>query len=148
MTRTWAFESLKNLPLNGLLLTKVYNVWTKKARGDILHDRGEWYKIWIGIDLLVNNWHEEFNKFWSKHSKFSEIYFLMSYFWPKYIMFELKKYRRVIFYYTGEWCKTWREIDLSLQNWHDEFSKFWLKHSKISNNFPLVGYFWPTYIMF
>ena len=28
---TWALENLKNLHFNGLLLTKVYNVWAKKT---------------------------------------------------------------------------------------------------------------------
>ena len=55
------------------------------------------YKIWRGIDLSVQNWHEEFDKFWPKHSKISKIFALMGCFWPKYIMFELKKYRGVMF---------------------------------------------------
>ena len=35
---TWALESLENLHFNGLVLTKVYNVWAKKYRGVIFHD--------------------------------------------------------------------------------------------------------------
>ena len=31
-----------------------------------------------------------------------------------------------------EWCKIWRGIDLSFQNWHEEPEEFWLKHSKRS----------------
>ena len=27
------------------------------------YDNEEWCKIWKGIDLLVQNWHEEFSKF-------------------------------------------------------------------------------------
>ena len=42
-------------------------------------------------DLPVQNWHEEFDEFWPEHSKISKIYTLMGCFWPKYIMFELKK---------------------------------------------------------
>ena len=49
---------------------------------------------------------------------------LMSYFWPKYIMFELKKYRRVMFDDTEDWCKIWRKTDLCFQKWHGEFGKF------------------------
>ena len=30
-----------------------------------------------------------------------------------------------------EWSRIWREIDLSVQNWYEEFDEFWLKHSKI-----------------
>ena len=34
----------------------------------------------------------------------------------KYILFELKKYRGIIFDETEEGYKTWRGIDLSIQN--------------------------------
>ena len=33
-------------------------------------------------------------------------------------------YRGVIFHDTEEGYKTWREIDLSFQNWHEEFDEF------------------------
>ena len=45
----------------------------------------------------------------------------MGSFWRKYMMLKLKKYRRVMFHDTEEWCKIWREIDLSFQNWHNKF---------------------------
>ena len=44
--------------------------------------------------------------------------------WAKYIFFDLKKYREVIFHETEEGYKIWREIDLSFQNWQKEFGKF------------------------
>ena len=47
-----------------------------------------------------------------------------SFFEPKYILVELKEYRGVIFHETDKWCKIWRGIDLSFQNWHEEFDKF------------------------
>ena len=50
-----------------------------------------------GIDLSVQNWYEEFKKFWPEHSKVSEICTLMGCFWPRYMMFELRKYRGVMF---------------------------------------------------
>ena len=34
--------------------------------GAMCHDSEEWYKIWRGIDLLFQNWHEEFDEFWSE----------------------------------------------------------------------------------
>ena len=55
------------------------------------HDNKEWCKNWRGIDLSVQNGHEEFDEFWPEHSKISKICFLMGFFWTKYIMFELKK---------------------------------------------------------
>ena len=54
-------------------------------------------------------YNREFNKFWPKHLKFSNIFTLMSSFWARYILFELKKYRGVIFHDTEEWCKVWRK---------------------------------------
>ena len=62
------------------------------------HNNEEWSKMWRGIDLSVQNSHEKFDEFWPEHSKISKICTLMGCFWPKYIMFELKKkYRGVMF---------------------------------------------------
>ena len=63
----------------------------------------------------------------------SKIFILMGSFWAKYILFELKKYRGVIFHETEEGYKIWREIDLSFQNWHKKFDKFWPEHSSLKN---------------
>ena len=63
-------------------------------------------------------------------------------------MFELKIYRGVTCHDNEEWCKIWREIDLSFQNWHEEVDKFWPKHSKVSKSFTLMGCFWAKYILF
>ena len=48
--------------------------------------------------------------------KVSKVFILMGSFSAKYILFELKKYRGIIFHETEEGCKTWRGIDLSFQN--------------------------------
>ena len=42
----------------------------------------------------------------------SENFTLMRCFCPKHIMFELKKYRGVIFHDTEQWCKIWINPDL------------------------------------
>ena len=76
------------------------------------HDNEEWYKIERGIGLLFQNWHEEFVEFWPEQLKFSKLCTLMGCFWSKYIMFELKKYRGVMFDGTEDWCKIWRKTDL------------------------------------
>ena len=85
-----------------------------------------------GIDLLFQNRYEEFDKVWPKHSKISNICTLMGCSWPKYIMFELKKYRWVVFDGTEDWGKIWRKTDLSFQEWHDELGKFLPEHPKVS----------------
>ena len=63
----------------------------KIYRGVLCLDNEEWYKIWLGIDLSVQNWHKEFDKFWPEHSKIPKIYPLRGSFWRQYVMLELKK---------------------------------------------------------
>ena len=79
------------------------------------YDKEEWCKILKGIYLSFQNWHEEFENFWPKHSKVSKTCILMVSFWPKHIMFELKKYRAVMFDGTEDWSKIWRKTDLCFQ---------------------------------
>ena len=119
----------------------------KKYRGVILHETEEGYKVWRGIDMF-QNWYKEFDKLWPEHSEVSKIFTLMGSFWAKNILLELKKYRGVIFHETGEGYKIWRGIDLSFQNWHKQFDKFWPEHSKVSKIFILMGSFWAKYILF
>ena len=118
----------------------------EKYRGVIFHETEEGSKIWRGIDLLFQDWHKEFDKFWSEHSKVSKIFTLIISFWAKYILLELKKYTGVIFHGTEEGYKIWRGINL-FQNWHKEFDKFWPEHSKVSKIFTLIGSFWAKYIL-
>ena len=63
-------------------------------------------------------------------------------------MYELKIYRGVMCHDNKQWFKIWRRIDLSVQNWHGKFNKFWPEDSKISKSCTLMGCFWPRYIMF
>ena len=112
------------------------------------HENEKWCKIWRGIDLSFQNWHEEFDEFWPKHLKVSKIFILMCSFWAKYILFKLKKYRGVIFHETEEGYKIWRGMDSSFQNWRKKFDKFWPERSKVSNIFTLMGSLWAKYILF
>ena len=53
---TRALKSLKTLYFNGLLLTKVYNVWVKKIyRGVVFDDTEDWCKIWKKTELCFEN---------------------------------------------------------------------------------------------
>ena len=137
------------------IFTLIGSFWAKfilfeleKYRGVIFHETEKLYKIWRGIDLSFQNWHKEFDKLWPEHSKVSKIFTLIGSFWAKYILFELKKYRGVIFQKTQEGCKIWRGIDLLFQDWHKEFYKFWPEHSKVSKIFTLMASFWAKYILF
>ena len=80
--------------------------------------------------------------------KSQKIFTLISFFWAKYTLFELKKSTGVIFHETEEGCKIWRGIGLWFQDWHKEFDKFWPEHSKVSRIFTLMDSFWAKYILF
>ena len=55
------------------------------------------------------------------------------FFWPKYIMLELRKYREVMFDTTQDWYKICRKTDLCFYKWHVEFGKCSPKYLRISN---------------
>ena len=103
---TRAHESLKIGTFVGSSYAKLKIYELKIYRGVICYDNEEWCKIWKEIGLPVENWHKEFNTFWPKHWKISKICTLMGWFWPKY-MFELRKYRGVMFDDTQGMKKNW-----------------------------------------
>ena len=122
---------------DALINLKKYEL--KIHKGVICHDN-ELSKIWIWTDLSFQSRHEDFDEFWPEHlKKVSKIFILIGSFWAKYMLFEVKKYRQVIFHETEEGSKIWRGIDLSFQNWHKEFDKFWAEHSKVSKVFTLIS---------
>ena len=104
----------------------------KICKGVLYYDNEEWCKIWRWIDLLVQNWREQFDKFWTEHLRISKIWTLMGFFWTKYIVFKPKKYRKVLLGDTEYWCNIWRKTNVCFQKWHEEFSKFSSEHLKMS----------------
>ena len=84
----------------------------KIYRGVLCHDNEEWYQIGWGIDLSIQNWHDEFDKIGLKHTKISKIGTLRGCFSPKYIMFALKNYRGLMFDNIEDSCKIWRKTGL------------------------------------
>ena len=135
---TWAFGSLKNLHFNGLLLTEVYNVWSKKVQRSYL----SWHwRMMLNLKkngLIV--------------SKITRIWWILT--WTLKILnistmigcfcatFNLKKYRGFIFHGTEEWSKIWRKTDLWFRKWHEEFGKFSLEHSQVSK----LKLWWDSFI--
>ena len=105
-----------------LLLCKVFNVWPKKLQRNYL----SWH-WWVMQNLKKNGlvvrkmtW-----RVWQILTRALEsvkIGTLMGSFCRKYKMYEPKSYRG----YAWQWG-----IDLSFQNWHKEFDKFWLEHLEI-----------------
>ena len=119
---TWALEeSLQNLHLDWFLLCKVNNMLGSNI---------------IKFLMSFQNWHKKFDDVWPKHLIVSKICPLMSSFSPKYIMFERKKYRGVIFHETSEWCKIWQKTDCGLENDMRNLANFhlstWRKSPKLA----------------
>ena len=109
--RTWKSQKFT---LNELLLTKVYEMMQKLKRNWRVSSKltwGIWGILTWALELLEN-----------------------LRFWPKYIMFELKKYSGVMFNGTEYWCKIWRKTDLYFQKWHEETSKLSPEHNWKSKN--------------
>ena len=65
---------------------------------------------------------------------------LIGSFCRKHVKIQMKKYRRVMFHDTEEWCKVWRKTDLWFQKRHEEFGEFSPKHSK-AQKFQFDGLF-------
>ena len=82
---------------------------------------------------LKRNWLVvlKFDRFWLEQWKVSKIYALMDGFWPKYIMFELRKYRKVMLDGTQDWYKVWRKTDLCFRKWHEKCCTFSPEHLKV-----------------
>ena len=59
----------------------------------------------------------------------------MGCFWAKYILFELKEYRGVVFDGTKDWCKIWRKTDFAFRNDMKNLANFhMLKKSDLEIN--------------
>ena len=86
---------------------------------------------------------EEFHEFWSEYSKISKIDTLMGFFWTKYIMDELKKYKGVLLDGTEYLCNIWRKTALCFQKRHEEPSKFSPQHVRKSKIGTLMESFYP-----
>ena len=119
---TRALESLKIGILMESFNAKLKKYELKIHRGVICQNNEEGCKNWRGIDLSFQSWHEEFDKFWFEHLIYFNDFILMFSFWAKYVLFELKKCRGVVFE---------EQLTCHFQNWHQEFNKFWLEHLKI-----------------
>ena len=113
---TWKCQ---NWDFDGILLPKVENAWAKNLQESCVMAMKNDAKYEEELTCQFKIWHGEFDEFWPKHSKISKICSLMGCFWLKYIMFELKKYRGVMFDGTEDWSKIWRKTDLCFQNWHE-----------------------------
>ena len=104
----------------------------KNYREVMCHDNEEWCKFWTEINLLFQNWHEEHDEFSLEQSEVTKNCTFLCSFSPRYIIFELKKYKGVMFHDTEQRCKIWRKTDLQFGKWHEEFGKFSPEYLKVS----------------
>ena len=73
----------------------------------------------------------------------SENFTSMGYFCPKYMRFELKKYRGVIFHDTEQWCKIWINPDLVVSKMAWGIGWTFIRALKTLKNYTLMGSFCP-----
>ena len=138
---TRALENLKNFHFKRLLLTKVNNVWAKKSIEEL-------FLIALNIDAKFERkitcaFKNDMRNLANFHQCTCEslpIGTLMRSFYPKLKMCELKIYRGFLWHGNEKLCKIWREIDLSVQNWHMEFDGLRPDDSKISKICTLIAF--------
>ena len=122
------------------LLSKIFNVWPKKAQRSYLSWHWRVMQNWKKTDLWFGKW--------QKYGKFSPEHLKVSKFNQRRKSMSLKIYREAKCHDNEEWCKTWRGVDLSFQNWHEEFDGFWLEQLKVSKILTLMHSFYAKYIFF
>ena len=77
--------------------------------------------------------------------KIFKVFTLIGSFCARYITFDLKNYRVVIFYATEQWCKIWRNTDLWFGKWHGEYGKFSSDRHTTFLIFPRIPIFWNIF---
>ena len=82
------------------------------------------------------------------NTQMSENVTSMGYFPPKYMGFELKKYKGVIFYDTEQWWKIWINLDLVISKMKWEIGWTFITTLRSLKNCILMGSFCPKHIMF
>ena len=122
-------------------LLNIRKILAKKCRGVISHDPEDWCKIWRKTDLLFQKW-QEYGEIWPEHSQVSKTCTFICSYCVKYLMFEIQKYRGVIFHDTEEWCKIWRKTFVWFGKWHEEYGKFSTEPLKVSK----LEFWWDSLI--
>ena len=101
---------------------------------------------WRMIQKLKENWLVVLKLTWTSQYLTRALeksnFFLIGSLWPKYILFELQKYRVVIFHDTEDLCKLWRKTDQWFEKRHEKFGKFSPEHLKVSK----LGLWWDPFV--
>ena len=83
-----------------------------------------------------------------RNTQTSEKVTSMGYFPPKYMRFEVKKYKGVIFYDTEQRWKIWINLDLVISKMKWEIGWSFVTTLRCLKNCILMGSFCPKHIMF
>ena len=110
----------------------IYMFELKKYRGVMFNCTQGWYKIWRKTDLCFQKCTWGIWQIFTRALESLQIGTLMTYFCLKVQMYEFKNCRGVMCHGNDKWCKICRGTDLPVENWHEEFDKFWPEHSKTS----------------
>ena len=132
MTQNFKFD-MKNLTnfylstqkfqkLNRLLLKKVYHAWAKKVQRTYV----SWH--WRVMQNLKKNWLMVWKITWVIWGiitrALESLKIEVGSFYPKQKMYKLNIYKGTVYHGNKQWCKIWREIDLSFWNWHHNLPDF------------------------
>ena len=126
-------QKSKNLHFDGRLLSKVYKVLDEKVQKSCV----SWH--WRVMQNLKKNWllvPKMTRRIWRilKRAVASlKNCTLMCYFCWKYVIFDPKRYRRVMCHNTEEWYKICRGTDLCFEKLHEDFGEFWCITRKSQN---------------
>ena len=127
--------------------SKSYKVPAKKVQKSSL----SWH--WRVMQSLKKNWLVISNMTWGiwwiltrPTTQKSKNFTSMGYFCPKYMRFELKKYRGVIFHDTEQWCKIWINPDLVVSKMAWGIGWTFIRALKSLKNCTLMGSFCPKHM--
>ena len=110
-----------------------YKILAKKYRGVISHDPEDWCKIWKKTNLLFQKW-QEFGEIWHEHLQVSKTCTFICSYCARYLMFDLKNYRGVIFHDTDMWCKIGKKkLTCSLESDMRNMTNFYQSTWKCQN---------------
>ena len=115
----------------------------KEYWGVIFHDTEESCKIWRKTSLWFGIWHEDFGKFSPEHSKISKTCTLMSCFWPKYKIIELKTYRELCLMALNIDAKFEGKLTCAFKNDMKNLAYFHQSTFKSLKIWTFIGSFYP-----
>ena len=132
----------QNWNFDGILLPKVEYVWLWNLQWSYV----SWH--WRMIQKLKRNWLGVLKLLWgtsqiltAAHGSLKNICFNWLLEIKVYILFELQKYRGVVFHDTEEMCKFWQKTDLWFEKKLEKFGRFSPQHLKVSK----LGLWWDPF---